>query len=167
MPDSVFGCNINTILISRFGWFPAEHGAYFLCLFGIHPVSNNKSSLFQFCFTAHYATALKSFFPFTQLLHYFFQIPALLRNWMEQITQSYSSAIGKQGSVNYVLVGAFSQILSVWSKSDSKNFQFPHCKGHCFFIWTHTSFLFHVASSVWCFTVLYIMVIWRTGHIIC
>lgn len=112
MPDSVFGCNINTILISRFGWFPAEHGAYFQCLFGIHPVSNNKSSLFQFCFTAHYATALKSFFPFTQLLHYFFQIPALLRNWMEQITQSYSSAIGKQGSVNYVLVGAFSQILS-------------------------------------------------------
>lgn len=90
MPDSIFGFNINTILI-WFGRFPVEHRVYFQCLFGIHPVSNNKNSLFQFCFTAHYATTLNafSFYPTTGL----FQIPAFLRNGMEQIVDSYSSAI--------------------------------------------------------------------------
>lgn len=161
MPDDVFGFKINMILISCFGRFPAQCSIlqyiYFECLFGIHPVSSNKNSLFQFCFTAHYATALKCFL-FYLTTSQGFPIPALLRNQMEQTMESYSSVIRQAKSVTCGLADAFPQTPSQSVPNDRQKLpQFSHCMGHCFYIfiafsirWT-TSLHFHIARYVQCF----------------
>lgn len=112
----------------------------------------------------------KVFFPFIQLFHYFFHIPALLRNWMEQITHLYSSVIDKQSSVNYVLVGAFFQILSQCDPNPMVKILSSHTARAIAFsseLYKPQSLPFHVASYVWCFTLLYIMIICRVGPTIC
>lgn len=89
---------------------------------------------------------------------------------MEQITRPYSSVIDKQSSVNYVLVGAFFQILSQCDPNPMVKILSSHTARAIAFsseLYKPQSLPFHVASYVWCFTLLYIMIICRVGHTIC